>query len=192
MFIPSGTARENAMRTAIKVASAVMMLFVFLGGTLAQENDPPPKVVPARDLFELSVSDPSLSMFVDAVRASGLTRVLVDDNPLTVLALSDKAFASLSNEARNVLLTDPQATQFLLGYYILRQNITGHDAAEISTATTLHGTKLRTEIRGGVLYVNGAKLGKSSMRCANGSIFVLDVFDPDLVSRSLKLARTKH
>lgn len=144
---------------------------------------------PSRDLLTVAQADHSLSMFVTAVRLSGMAKVLRDEAPLTVYALSDQAFANLAKDDREVLFTNPPAMNILLARYIARGSIRNNDTLSLLSARTLPGVKLRTEIRSEGLYVNGAKLSQLDIRCTNGRLHALDAFDPQLVRDAVALAK---
>jgi uncharacterized surface protein with fasciclin (FAS1) repeats len=149
-----------------KVRIAVLMT-VLAGLAIAQDT---------QDVFTEAQANHSLSMFVAAIRSSGMAKLLRDEGPLTVFALSNRAFANLPKEDLEALLTDRAAMHVLLSHYIARGSIN-----DLSSARTLLGGRLRTDIRSEGSYVNGAKLGQGGIRCTNGEIHVLDSFDLGLV-----------
>jgi uncharacterized surface protein with fasciclin (FAS1) repeats len=172
------------MKTA-RIAAVVMLLTGLgmaqdLAVTAANE---------ARDLLRVAEADHSLAMFVTAVQLSGMAKVLQDEGPLTVFALSNRAFANLRKEDREALLANPAAMNVLLAHYIVHGSIAGDDKTDLLSARTLMGAKLRTDIRGEGFYVNGAKLGQTGIRCSNGVIYLLDSFDPGLVHDALAMSR---
>jgi uncharacterized surface protein with fasciclin (FAS1) repeats len=128
-------------------------------------------------------------MFVTAVQSSGMAKTLREDGPFTVFALSNRAFANLPKEEMEALLSNPAAMHVLLAHYIAHGSISQDDTAELLSARTLLGVKLRTDIRSEGSYVNGARLNQTEIPCANGMIYVLDRFDPGLVHDALAFVR---
>lgn len=179
------------MRIAIKSVMAAFVLFALIGSSLTQDVPREPTTIAPGDLLTVSASDPSLSMFVNLLRMSGLARLLRDENSITVFALSNQAIANLQKEDRKALLTDPAALHFLLEHYIVRGNIADNNAAKMSNAITLPGIKLRTESKSEGFYVNGARLTHAAVPCANGTMYILDAFDPVLVHKAITLANNK-
>lgn len=170
---------------------AVLMLLA--GLAMAQDVAQEPSSNQSRDLFSVAQSDRALSMFVTAVQSSGLAKMLREEGPLTVFALSNRAFANLPKEELEALMSNRAAMQVLLAHYIAHGNIPQDDTADLLSARTLVGVKLRTDIRGEGSYVNGAQLNQHGIPCANGTIYVLDRFDPGLVHDAVALAnRTKN
>jgi uncharacterized surface protein with fasciclin (FAS1) repeats len=180
------------MKIALTFVMAVSMLIALAGSALAQDASRDSATTESRDLLTVSASDESISMFVNLLRTSGLAKLLREENPLTVFALANQAFANLQKEDRKVLLTDHAALNFLLGHYIVRENIVDNDASKMSSARTLQGLKLRTELRSEGLYINGAKLIHGGIPCSNGILYTLDSFDPELVYQAVALARSNH
>ena len=171
------------MKTA-RIAVVVMLL---TGFGMAQDVAVP-EANEARDLLRAGEADRSLAMFMTAVQSSGMAKMLRDEGPLTVFAVSNRAFSDLSKEERDALMTNPAAMHILLTHYIVRGSITGDDKSLLS-ARTLMGAKLRTDIRGEGFYVNGARLGQAGIRCTNGVIYLLDSFDPGLIRDALAISR---
>ena len=146
----------------------------------------------ARDLFSAIQSDHSLSMFVMAAQSSGMAKMLREEGPFTVFALSDRAFANLLKEDRETLLSNRAAMHVLLAHYIAHGNIPQDDTTQLLSARTVLGVKLRTDIRSEGSYVNGAKLNQNEILCSNGIIHVLDRFDPGLIHDAIAIVRANR
>jgi transforming growth factor-beta-induced protein len=165
-------------------------LMLLTGLAIAQDvtRDPDPSANQARDLFSVARSDNSLSMFVTAVQSSGMAKMLREEGPLTVFALTNRAFANLPKKDLEALLSNHAAMHVLIAHYIAHGNIPQDDTAELLSARTLVGVKLRTDIRAEGSYVNGAKIDQSEIQCTNGIIHVLDRFDPGLVHEAIAVS----
>lgn len=167
----------------LKIVTVFTLLAAF-----AIAQDAIREATPATDLLTALQADRSLAMFVTAVQSSGMAKVLREEGPLTVFALSNRAFADLPKEDRETLLTDRSAMHLLLAHYIARGIIPADDTASLRSARTLVGVKLRTDVRSEGSYVNGAKLSQFTIQSANGMIHVLDSFDPGLVHEAVTLS----
>jgi len=143
----------------------------------------------SRDIFAVALADNSLSMFVTAVQSSGMVKMLREEGPFTVFALSNRAFTNLPKGETEALLSNRAAMHTLLTHYIVRDNIS--DGAELSSARTLAGVKLRTDVRSEGYYVNGAEFEGNKIECVNGIIYVLDRFDPGLLHDAVSLAEKR-
>lgn len=145
----------------------------------------------SRDLLSVAESDRSIGMFVAAARSSGMAKTLKEEGPFTLFAVRNQAFANLPKEDRETLMTNPGAMHFLLAHYVVRGNVNVEDSAALESARTLDGMRLRVDVRSEGIYVNGSKLGHGTIHRANGTLYVLDHFDPGWVHDALALARTK-
>jgi uncharacterized surface protein with fasciclin (FAS1) repeats len=164
-------------------------LLILTSLAIAQSLARAPSPNSSRDLFSVLQSDDSLAMFATAVQSSGLVKMLRQEGPFTVFALSNHAFANLPKEDVEALLSNHAAMHVLLERYIAHGNIPQGDTADLLSARTLLGVKLHTGIRSEGSYVNGAKLDQGEISCANGVIYVLDRFDPALVRNAIAFAR---
>jgi uncharacterized surface protein with fasciclin (FAS1) repeats len=175
----------------MKNAKIVVAIMLLAGMAIAQDALEVPSAH-GQDLLTAAQSDRSLAMFVTAVQSSGMAKMLREEGPFTVFALSNRAFANLPKEDRDTLLTDRAAMHLLVAHYITRGIIATSDTAGLQSARTLVGVKLHIDIRSEGSYVNGAKLNPSDILCANGVIHVLDSFDPRWVDDAVGMARTNR
>jgi len=162
------------------------LLLLITSLAIAQEITREPLPNQSRDIFAAAESDNNLSLFVTAVQSSGMVKMLREEGPFTVFALSNRTFANLPKGEMETLLSNRAAMHVLLAHYIVTGNIA--DAAELSSARTLAGMKLRIDVRSEGYYVNGAEFDGNEINCANGVIFVLDRFDPALLHDAVALA----
>ena len=171
----------------MKMASIIVTvtLLTGLGSARAQEASQP------QDLLSVAESNRSIGMFVAAARSSGMAKTLKEEGPFTLFAVRNQAFANLPKEDRETLMTNPGAMHFLLAHYVVRGDVNAEDSAGLESARTLDGMRLRVDVRSEGVYVNGSRLGQDTIHCANGTIYVLDHFDPGWVHEALGLVRTK-
>jgi uncharacterized surface protein with fasciclin (FAS1) repeats len=174
---------------SVRIVAVLMML---VGLAVAQEISEKLPSGLSQDLLTVAQGNRSLSMFVAAAQSSGMAKILREQGPLTVFALSNRAFANLPKGDLENLLKNQAAMHFLLAHYVAHGNIAQDDSASLLSARTLVGIKLRTDIRSEGSYVNGAKLGQGDIRCTNGMIHVLDFFDPGLVHDAVVLAKASR
>ncbi len=167
-----------------RIAAVCILL---AGFAIAQDVARDAAAIQTQDLLTTAQEDRSLAMFVTAVQSSGMAKMLREEGPFTVFALSNRAFANLPKEDRETLLTDRAALHLLLA-----GTIPADDSASLQSARTLVGVKLHIDIRSEGSYVNGAKLVQSEIPCRNGMIHVLGSFDPGLVRDAVALSRTNR
>lgn len=127
-------------------------------------------------------------MFAMAAQSGGLAKALREEEPLTVFALSNRAFAHLAKEDRETLMKSPRSLNLLLTHYAVRVSIRQEEKEQLASARTLSGARLHIDSRTEGFYVNGAKIRQGDIHCSNGVLHVLDSFDPEFVHEAVSLA----
>ncbi|WP_218082026.1 fasciclin domain-containing protein [Anthocerotibacter panamensis] len=142
------------------------------------EPTPPSKLPSASaNLVEEAGKDQSLSTFVRAVKAAGLSSALSGSGPYTVFAPSNTAFAALPKEKRDELFKPENRQKLvnLLSYHVIPGDLTTIklQSAKVETAG---GETLDFKMaqRGEEVQVNDAKAIKPDTRASNGVIYVID------------------
>ena len=157
---------------------------VFLAGGAAQE-DPVRPVVPGeqpKDILEVIAARPELSLFAEAIKASGLDATLRRRGPWTVFAPSNDAFRALP-EGTMTKWSKPENRGILsevISYHMIRGNV---EIAEVSTEemTTLQGSKLVMKNTDGILWVGRGEVLHGDLQATNGTVHVINVvLEPDV------------
>lgn len=175
------THQEAAMK-GLRIVTALALL---TGLVFAQDISRAPAT--GRDLLTVAHSDRSLAMFVGGLTSCGMARMLKEEGPFTLFAVSNQAFVNLPKEDLQTLMTNPAAMHFLLSHYVVRGNLDASSTADLQSARTLSGLKLRTDVRSEGVYVNSATLSQQELHAVNGTIRVLDHFDPGFVHDAIAL-----
>ena len=131
---------------------------------------------PANDLAAVAKRAGQFSTLLAAVEAAGLSEALSGDEPLTILAPTDEAFAALPKGTVEALLTPENRDQLkaILTLHAIPGKISAGDALNAGTAQSLSGEALRFGITDGLFQVNGVTIRKTGITCDNGIIHVLD------------------
>jgi uncharacterized surface protein with fasciclin (FAS1) repeats len=172
----------------MRSAGIVAALLLLAGLAVAQDGIVGPSAR-AEDLFSVAKADRSLARFAAAVQSSGMAKMLREERPLTVFALSNRAFANLDKKDRQTLLSNNNAMNFLLAHYIVHGSVLYGDKSELRDVMTLAGTRLRIASHGPRAYANGGEIPVSETHCTNGNIYVIDDFDPGLIRDAVALVR---
>lgn len=149
---------------------------VSLGGVFAAVAATLLITAPARaadDIVDTAVAAGSFKTLVTALKAAGLVEALKADGPFTVFAPSDEAFAKVPKDVLEGLLADKERLAAVLKYHVVAGKVMAADAAKLKSAKTLTGQNLSIDAKGGVK-INGAKVVKADIKCANGVIHVID------------------
>ncbi|MEM9364349.1 MAG: fasciclin domain-containing protein [Planctomycetota bacterium] len=134
-------------------------------------------ILPAdKNIAETAQAADSFSTLLAAAEAAGLVGALTGDQPLTVLAPTDEAFAKLP-EGTVASLLKPENKQQLadvLKYHVVAGRVYSDQALEASTAATLQGASVQFFAGNSGATVNGARLLQVDLQASNGVIHVID------------------
>lgn len=111
-----------------------------------------------------------------AAKAAGLVEALSGDQPLTVFAPTDDAFAKLPAGTVESLLKPENKDQLaaILKYHVVAGRVFSSDLLDGADAKTLQGGALSAKVVNGKASVNGAGLVMVDIDAANGVIHVID------------------
>jgi len=112
--------------------------------------------------------------FVAAIKAAGLVPVLSSDEPFTLFAPSDAAFARLPAKALHALLRDQEKLAALVERHIVFGRLPASDLAGRASVESLDGSKLELSVSDGTLFVGVAKVTAPDLWCRNGVVHVVD------------------
>jgi transforming growth factor-beta-induced protein len=131
---------------------------------------------PAKDLLSVAKSAGNFKTLLAAVDAAGLTDALTGDQPVTVFAPTDEAFAALPKGTVESLLKTENRDQLItiLSLHAVPGNISAGDALNAGKAKSLSGGVLQFGIVDGLFKVNGVSIVKTDIVCDNGRIHVID------------------
>ncbi|KAK2712781.1 transforming growth factor-beta-induced protein ig-h3-like [Artemia franciscana] len=119
-------------------------------------------------------SDLGASTLVDLVVKAGLADALSGPGPFTVFAPTNEAFAALPKPTLDALGRDTALLQKVLLYHVVQGEVPSTALANELTAPTLQGAKVRVNIYGHAITVNGAQVIKPDVRASNGIIHVVN------------------
>ena len=134
-------------------------------------------ILPATDNIPVTAEMAgSFKTLLAAAQAAGLVEALSGNDPLTVFAPTDEAFAKLPSGTVESLLKPENKGKLvdILKYHVVPGRIYSSDALAAGTAKTLQGGSVRVAVNGNVAMVNGAKLLTTDLDASNGVIHVID------------------
>ena len=94
--------------------------------------------------------------------------------PYTVFAPTDEAFAKVPKDVLEGLGKDKAKLQEVLKYHVLTSKWTTDDIKLVKQTGTAQGKPVTFGMSGGVLTVNGAKVIKPNIDCANGMVHAIE------------------
>jgi transforming growth factor-beta-induced protein len=125
-----------------------------------------------RPLAEIVRLDPRLSEFASAVRAAGLTELLMEAGPYTLFAPTDEAFAGLSPEHAG-LLREPDTLRQILLYHVVPGLVTSETALDLTWSDTLLEQPVICDVQGNLWTINDAEVLVTDIRAANGLLHLV-------------------
>jgi len=134
----------------------------------------PPK--PANDIASVAKRAGNFKTLLAAVKAAGLLDVFTGDQPVTVLAPTDEAFAKLPEGTVEELLKPENKDRLIsiLSLHAVSGKVSAGDALNAVSAQSLNGSSLEFGIFDATLKVNGTNIIKTDIECENGIIHVID------------------
>ena len=131
-----------------------------------------------KTIVETAAGNPDFSTLVAAVKAADLVDALNGDGPLTVFAPTNAAFNKLPSGTVETLLKpeNKEQLQNILKYHVVSGKVMAKDAIGLDgkMAESLGGEKFKVEVKGDKVYVDGAQVVTTDIKCKNGVIHVID------------------
>lgn len=111
-----------------------------------------------------------------AAKAAGLVEVLAGDQPLTVFAPTDEAFAKLPAGTVESLLKPENRAKLaaILKFHVVPGRVFSSDVLARKDLKTVEGGMLTAKVGDGMATINGSKLIATDIDAANGVIHVID------------------
>ena len=129
-----------------------------------------------KTVVEAAVGAKKFNTLVAAVKAAGLVETLSGDGPFTVFAPTDEAFAALPDGTVETLLKPENKDQLvkILTYHVVAGKVMAKQVVGLTEAKSVQGDTIDIKVDGGTVMVDGAKVVKTDIKCANGVIHVID------------------
>jgi uncharacterized surface protein with fasciclin (FAS1) repeats len=139
---------------------------------------------------DLASERESLSTFVEAVRAAGMTESLTGDRAYTVFAPTNEAFEEMSGLTREELLAPENRDRLveLLRAHIVADDLDRDMAARIPEAMTLDGRSVRVEVEGERFMFGDAAVVDADIERGNLRIHAIDRVQSDPAGVQVALA----
>jgi uncharacterized surface protein with fasciclin (FAS1) repeats len=126
------------------------------------------------DLVTTAEGSGRLKIFVDLIRAAGLTDLLRGQGPYTVFAPTDRAFDRMPPRELDALMADSSRLAEVLGHHVVEGRVKAPQPEMPRTATPMSGADLKLTSRVDAYHVNEARLVQTNIRASNGVIHAID------------------
>jgi uncharacterized surface protein with fasciclin (FAS1) repeats len=133
-----------------------------------------PALAQPKDIVDTAIAAGSFKTLAKLLTDADLIAVMKGPGPYTVFAPTDEAFAKVPKDVLEGLGKDKAKLQEVLKYHVLTSKWTTDDIKLVKQTGTAQGKPVTFGTSGGVLTVNGAKVIKPNIDCANGMVHAID------------------
>jgi len=126
------------------------------------------------DIVDTATAAGDFTTLTKLLKQAGLVNALRQPGPYTVFAPTDAAFAKVPKGKLNALLKNRKRLRSVLLYHVVGAKLTAADVVNRTRAKTLNGKQVRFRVRGGKVYVNGARVTTADVAASNGVIHVIN------------------
>jgi uncharacterized surface protein with fasciclin (FAS1) repeats len=133
-----------------------------------------PALAQPKDIVDTAVAAGSFKTLAKLLTDAELVTVMKGPGPYTVFAPTDEAFAKVPKEVLEGLAKDKAKLQEVLKYHVLTSKWTTDDIKLVKQTGTAQGKSVSFGVAGGAITVNGAKVIKANIDCANGMVHAID------------------
>jgi len=131
-------------------------------------------VTAKKNLVRTAVAAGQFKTLVSLVKQAGLAKTLSGNARYTVFAPTDAAFAKVPKATLKALAADKAKLRAVLLYHVVAGRVTAAKVTKLRSAKTLNGATVQIRVRGGMVYVNGARVVKPNILASNGVVHVVN------------------
>jgi uncharacterized surface protein with fasciclin (FAS1) repeats len=159
--------------TKLRLTTAALATAVAVVAAGAQAATSTP-VAAKKNLVQTAVAAGQFKTLVSLVKQAGLAKTLSGNARYTVFAPTDAAFAKVPKATLKALAADKAKLRAVLLYHVVSGRVTAAKVTKLRSAKTLNGATVQIRVRGGMVYVNGARVVKPDVSASNGVIHVIN------------------
>lgn len=136
----------------------------------------PPTLPPVTaNLAEVAIGAGEFTTLVSLVQQAGLVGALTGDDPLTVFAPTDEAFAKVPPATLAAVAADPALLARVLTYHVVEGERRSGHVAQLRAVKTLSGDGLKIRAtKDGITLNDSTSIVSANARASNGVIHVID------------------
>jgi uncharacterized surface protein with fasciclin (FAS1) repeats len=133
-----------------------------------------PAAAQPKDVVDTAVAAGSFKTLAKLLADADLVGVMKGPGPYTVFAPTDEAFAKVPKDVLDGLAKDKAKLQDVLKYHVLTSKWTTEDFKLVKQTGTAQGKPVAFAVAAGSVSVNGARIVKPDIDCANGMVHAID------------------
>jgi uncharacterized surface protein with fasciclin (FAS1) repeats len=128
----------------------------------------------AKNIVETAASAEQFETLASLLKRAGLVKALEGKGPYTVFAPTDAAFDKVPNAALRRLARDKAALRSVLLLHVAKGRLTAAKLTKRDSVKTLNGQRLAIRVRGGKVFVGGARVVTADVTASNGVIHAIN------------------
>jgi uncharacterized surface protein with fasciclin (FAS1) repeats len=153
---------------ALSAVTAVAGIGVIAGATA----DTPP--ASDKNIVETAGSAGKFKTLASLLKRAGLGKTLEGKGPYTVFAPTDAAFDKVPNATLARLGRDKAALRSVLLLHVAEGRLTAAKVTKRDSVKTLNGQRLAIRVRGGKVFVGGARVVTADVTASNGVVHAVN------------------
>jgi uncharacterized surface protein with fasciclin (FAS1) repeats len=128
------------------------------------------------DIVDTAVAAGSFNTLAAALQAGGLVDTLKGDEPYTVFAPTDEAFAKLPDGTVEMLLLPENKDKLveILTYHVVAGKVTSAEVVTLEKAQTANGSDVAIKVVDETVFINDSRVVAADIQASNGVIHVVD------------------
>jgi uncharacterized surface protein with fasciclin (FAS1) repeats len=129
---------------------------------------------PGKDIVQTAAAAGKFKTLTSLLKQAGLAKTLEGKGPYTVFAPTDAAFAKVPNATLEALGKDTAKLRSVLLYHVVKGRLTAAEVTKRRAVKTLNGQRAAIRVRGGKVFVDGARVVTPDVTASNGVVHVID------------------
>jgi len=129
---------------------------------------------PAKNIVQTAAAAGKFKMLASLLKRAGLVKTLAGKGPYTVFAPTDAAFAKVPKATLARLARNRAKLRSVLLLHVARGRLTAAKVTKRRSVKTLNGRRLAIRVRGGKVFVGGARVITPDVTASNGVIHVIN------------------
>jgi uncharacterized surface protein with fasciclin (FAS1) repeats len=126
------------------------------------------------NIVETAAASGKFDTLTSLVKRAGLGRALQGKGPYTVFAPTDAAFAKVPKAALARLARNKAKLRSVLLLHVAKGRLTAAKVTKRRSVATLDGQRLAVRVRGGNVFVGGARVVTPDVTASNGVIHAIN------------------
>jgi uncharacterized surface protein with fasciclin (FAS1) repeats len=162
------------VRRVRTILAAFAASAVALGAAGPVSAHPMREAAPTKNIVATAQAAGQFHTLTALLKRAGLAKTLQGKGPYTVFAPTDRAFAKVPKKTLNALAADKAKLRAVLLYHVAKGKLTAAKVVKRTSIKTLNGQRVRVRVRGGKVFVAGARVTTPDVAASNGVIHVIN------------------